>query len=988
MPPMNSQQTRKPALLERLLAVRPFWVVVVATATLMSASLTAQVFLTPDITPVPPQPQVEPPPERPVPPTPPAEPQTPAEPKGPPIRPEGESPDETGSQSGGQALTEANDIFLLAGSDEAYVADASVADTIAQVETELRKVLKISATEPGVRVRVQKGAFLGATVGLWRYLSPDNIQVWARWILPTNTSSGLKLFAEYERTGAYSSDPADYYNPANYAISEESRLYVEDTNIGGHTASWTPGRPVNFWTLLTREVPGGSTFTVESLTAEFAPLTNLSVNGDAYGDKYFTVSADLTTSPEFPGLQPILDVQRKLRRISKEGAREVAAVPGPAKPTEPITPEKPAEAVIPDQTTDLVPTDRSDVTRETTPDIKPVTPVEPVVPPVRPEPVDGTVSEPAQVQPKPVNDVFAMIEGAAPFADDATVSDIITGVEGKLREALKVSATDTGLRVRVDRQPFGNRVTGLWRYLGADDVQAFARWSYPSNDPAGLRLFVEYQYAGPLVEDPEVLSNPDNFEISPNNLICLIDLWSGVNTATWASNTPVRFSSTVSSLRPDASTLTADTLRSMFSSLSNLDVQSYENGYFAIAGDVSDSNGLTGIQPLIDVQRLLLKLVRDGTRKMDGAKAPPEAMAPTSATFAAKARALANPVSSPAKSDRTAEPATTETVLTANGGLQGLTLQTDNPKIEIAENGAYIPLFFTVLGTYTGTNDVVVRARFLSGTATPGADFELGEQERSLPAQGGLTTMAWISVPTLLDEVNEGDETAVFEVFIVGSTNAPIRIEATLLEDSNPGQVGFVSTRFQINEGSTNGYAQIRLWRSLNTRQAATVSYRLEGPASALAVLGGQTRRTATFQPGDSQIFVQIPLVNDTTAQGVQDVTLTLEPLEGGLKLMKDFESTVLTVADDETPSPAEPLKISEYDAGGGQRGVMLSTRVARGYQVLLECSDTGAAGPWRPYWRFEGADVERVTFDSFDASVMRMYRIRPPEPLDLTFPW
>jgi hypothetical protein len=985
---MKPQQTPKPAFLERLLAGRLLWAVAVATATLTSASLTAQVFLTPDITPVPPPPQVEPPPERPVPPTPPAEPQTPAEPEGLPVRQEGDSPDETGSQSGGQVPTVANDIFFETGNEETYVADASVADTIARVETELRKVLKISATEPGLRVRVQKGAFLGASAGLWRYLSADNIQVYARWILPTNTSSGLKLFAQYHYTGPYSGDSAEFFNPANYAISEESRLYVQDTNISGQTASWTPGRPVNFWTLLTREVPGGSTFTVESLTAEFAPLTNLSVNGDAFGEQFFTVSADLTTSPEFPGLQPILDVQRKLRRISNEGTRKVAAVPGPAKPTEPVTPEKPAEPITPDQTTDLVPADRSDVTRETSPDIKPVTPVEPAVPPVRPEPVDGTVSEPDQIQPNPANDVFTMIEGAAPFADDATVSDIITRVEGQLREALKVSETDTGLRVRVDRQPFGNRVTGLWRYLGADDVQAFARWSYPSNDPAGLRLFVEYQYAGPLVEDPEVLRNPDNFEISPNNLICLMDLWSGVNIATWASNTSVRFSSTVSSVRSDESTLTAETLRSVFGSLSNLDVQSYENGYFSLAGDVSDSNGLTGIQPLIDVQRLLLKLVRDGTRKTDGAKAPPEAMAPTSARFAAKARALANPVSSPAKSDRTAEPATTETVLTANGGLQGLTLQTDNPKIEIAENGAYIPLFFTVLGSYTGTNDVVVRARFLSGTATPGADFELGEQERSLPAQGGLTTMAWISVPTLLDEVNEGDETAVFEVFIVGSTNAPIRIEATLLEDSNPGQVGFVSTRFQINEGSTNGYAQIRLWRSLNTRQAATVSYRLEGPASALAVLGGQTRRTATFQPGDSQIFVQIPLVNDTTAQGVQDVTLTLEPLEGGLKLMKDFESTVLTVADDETPSPAEPLKISEYDAGGGQRGVMLSTQVARGYQVLLECSDTGAAGPWRPLWRFEGADVERVTFDSFDASVMRMYRILPPEPLDLTFPW
>ena len=983
---MNPKPSSKShAFIERVLALRPFWAAVVVAASLLSFSLPAQTIPGPDVTPEIPPRQVEP---MPVTPTDPAEPQTPAEPKGPPIRPEGESPDETGSQSGGQVPTVANDIFFETGSDEAYAADALVADTIARVETELRKVLKISATEPGVRVRVLKGAFLGASAGLWRYLSADNIQVWARWILPTNTSSGLKLFAQYQYKGPYSGDSAEFFNPANYAISEESRLYVQDTDIGGQIASWTPGRPVNFWTLLTREVPGGWTFTVESLTAELAPLTNLSVNGDAFGERYFTVSADLTTSPEFPGLQPILDVQRKLRRISEEGTRKVAAVPGPAKPTEPVTPEKPAEPVIPDQTTDLVPADRSDVTSETSPAIKPESPVEPARPPVLPQPVDGTVSEPAQIQPNPANDVFTMIEGAAPFADDATVSDIITRVEGKLREALKVSATDTGLRVRVDRQPFGNRVTGLWRYLGADDVQAFARWSYPSNDPAGLRLFVDYQYAGPLVEDPEVLSNPDNFEISPNNLICLMDLWSGVNTATWASNTPVRFISTVSTVRSDESTLTADTLRSVFSSLSNLDVQNYANGYFSLAGDVSDSNGLTGIQPLIDVQRLLLKLVRDGTRKTDSATVPPEALAPTSDTFVAKARSLANPVRSPAKSDRTAEPATTETVLTANGGLQGLTLQADYPKIEIAENGAYIPLYFTVLGTYTGTNDVVVRARFISGTATPGADFELGEQERSLPAQGGLTTMAWISVPTLLDEVNEGDETAVFEVFIVGSTNAPIRIEATLLEDSNPGQVGFVSTRFQINEGSTNGYAQIRLWRSLNTRQAATVSYRLEGPASALAVLGGQTNRTATFEPGQSQIFVQIPLVNNSEAQGTLDVTLTLESIEGGLKLMKGLESTVLTLADDETPRSGEPLTISQYDLGGGQRGAMLSTRVSRGYQVRLEYSDTGVAGPWQLYWLFEGSDVERVAFDSFDTSVMRMYRILPPEPLDFTFPW
>lgn len=324
----------------------------------------------------------------------------------------------------------------------------------------------------------------------------------------------------------------------------------------------------------------------------------------------------------------------------------------------------------------------------------------------------------------------------------------------------------------------------------------------------------------------------------------------------------------------------------------------------------------------------------------------------------------------------------------AAGGLQSLSLKLDYPTLEIAEDRAYFPLFFTILGDYQGTNDITVRARFVSGTATPGQDFDTNQPVKVVPAVGGLGSMNWLPLPTILDEINEGTETVVFELSIDGSTNAPVRMEVSLLDDMNPGEVGFVSPRFQINEGSANGYAQIRLWRTLNTRESATVTYRLEGPAAALAVLGGQTNRTAAFEPGQSQIFVQIPLVNNTEAQGTQNITLTLQPIEGGLKIRKGGESTVLTVADDETPGPAEPLTLSEYDNGGGQRGVMLSTQVARGYQVRLESSDAGAAGPWRTYWIFEGADTERYAFDSFDASVMRMYRILPPEPLDYTFPW
>lgn len=890
-----------------------------------------------------------------------------------------DTPEEPGTRNPPPTQSPAvvDDILELNGGDKVFAPDASVSETIARVESELRKVLGISATEPGLRARVQaagllgdlKGDLKGVVAGIWRYLSADNLQVWAKWSYPSNNPSALNLFGLYSYNGPYSAEEAEFYNPTNYSVSSEQRLYLNDPILGGLTASWTPGQPVNFWTLLKLQDQTGSSLSVEGIRSEFEAYPNLNVSDDL--GSFVTISADFQKSPAFPGLQPILEAQRTLRRIFKEGTRKITPVAGPVRPTEPSTPEKPAGPVTPGETPNPRPADRSEVTTGTPPATKPESPVEPALPPVGPEPV--------QVQPSPVNDVFTMIEPAAPFADDATVTDVITRVEGQLRDALKLPATDTGLRVRVDRQPFGNRVTGMWRYLGGDGFQAFARWSYPSNGVSDLKLFANYQYTGPSAE---------TVELSPDNLICLLDPWSGVNTATWASNTPVRFSSTVSPVRPDGSPLTTDALRSAFSALSNLEVKGYENGYFAIAGDVSTSNGLSGIAPLIDVQRMFLAFIRGGAPKSEGTVMAPEAMAPTSALFLSKARALGRPTAPSAKADRPTEPATTEPDRTGDGGVEGLSLRADNPKIEIAENAAFIPLYFTVLGTYTGTNDVVVRARFISGTATPGVDFDMSQPSKSLPAAGGLTTMAWLPIPTILDEANEGDETAVFELSIVGSTNAPVRVEVTILEDSNPGEVGFVSTRFQINEGSTYGYAQIRLWRTLNARQAATVSYRLDGPAAALAVLGGQTRRTATFQPGDSQVFVQIPLVNNTTAQGTQDVTLTLEPADGGLKLMKGFESSVLTVADDETPGASAPLSISQYEVQAGIQGVALTTTVPRGYQVRLEYSDAGAAGPWKPYWTFEGSDVERTAFDSFDASVMRMYRILPPEPLDFTYPW
>ena len=133
----------------------------------------------------------------------------------------------------------------------------------------------------------------------------------------------------------------------------------------------------------------------------------------------------------------------------------------------------------------------------------------------------------------------------------------------------------------------------------------------------------------------------------------------------------------------------------------------------------------------------------------------------TNATLLAQVRPLpdTNPVTLLPQAEqpptRPVDPALTEPVPSAASGLEGRSLQLDYPTLEIAEDRAYIHLFFTILGDYRGTNDIAVRARFVSGTATPGQDFGTNQPVRIVPAVGGLGSMNWLPLPTILDEINE-----------------------------------------------------------------------------------------------------------------------------------------------------------------------------------------------------------------------------------------
>lgn len=217
-----------------------------------------------------------------------------------------------------------NDIFQLPGSEEAYAADASVASTIAYVSDQLRQKLQIPATDKGLRVRVQ-GPFGSRVTGVWRYLSSDNIQVWGKWSYPASDPSQLNLAVQWKYNGppvtadqVLSGDIADYSNPANYSISEESVVYSGYPGGGGIYVFWQPQQPASYGFSVPSEQP---TPFYQPLINALASLPNftsyeqiLGSNGELRAQNF---SADLGTAPGLSNVQTLVNLERIKMQVDR-----------------------------------------------------------------------------------------------------------------------------------------------------------------------------------------------------------------------------------------------------------------------------------------------------------------------------------------------------------------------------------------------------------------------------------------------------------------------------------------------------------------------------------------------------------------------------------------------------------------------------------------------------------------------------------------------
>ena len=201
-------------------------------------------------------------------------------------------------------------LYESPGTVSGYADDAEAAAIIASVSAEVRRLLQLPADDAGLRVRVARNQFGEFVTGLWRYLTPDRIQVWGRWAQPASDPTQVNAFVQYSYTGPYSGNMADYTDPANYVISSENRIYANSSTGPLWFVSWLPGTAANFY------FSSLNPRAIDALRESLGSLPNFTNVGDSF-------SFDLSTSPGLPGVRRVVDVLRIVNQVS----RSVPAAP-------------------------------------------------------------------------------------------------------------------------------------------------------------------------------------------------------------------------------------------------------------------------------------------------------------------------------------------------------------------------------------------------------------------------------------------------------------------------------------------------------------------------------------------------------------------------------------------------------------------------------------------------------------------------------------
>lgn len=265
------------------------------------------------------------------------------------------------------------------------------------------------------------------------------------------------------------------------------------------------------------------------------------------------------------------------------------------------------------------------------------------------------------------------------------------------------------------------------------------------------------------------------------------------------------------------------------------------------------------------------------------------------------------------------------------------TVQFAGPAQQVAES-AHAATISVTLSSPSGRS-VKVNYNSTPGTAAVGSDYTAASGVLTFnPGEGSKI----ITLPVLNDTVDETNETV--NVTLSAPTNATLggnkTTQVTIVDDDTAPIAAFTTATFAVNEGETKGVIKIQLTSSATS--PLSVGYTIHDGTAALGQdYQGNPTGTVTFNSGESNKSIEIPINNDSIDEEDETVTVALSNPTSGLQLSEAANAT-LVIKDNDNPPLVQwsttAFSVNEND-DSGQALLMVHLSVASGRPVSITYS-------------------------------------------------
>lgn len=264
-----------------------------------------------------------------------------------------------------------------------------------------------------------------------------------------------------------------------------------------------------------------------------------------------------------------------------------------------------------------------------------------------------------------------------------------------------------------------------------------------------------------------------------------------------------------------------------------------------------------------------------------------------------------------------------------------LSLATDTIDVDESTGVAAVEVLRSggIAGALSGTVSTA------GGTATPGDDFI--STSESFIFQPDDDEPKIVHIPIIDDGLSEADETIAVTLTVNQSDAAAPPTELTVTIRDNDSQSG---ARFQFDAASysvdeTGGTATVEVLRVDDVRGEASVDVFTQPDTAAAGTDYTALNVNLTFADGESGPKpVDITIVDDTDFEGDERFSVALSnPVNASLGLP---DSTVVTIADDETVGVPPPIPVLAVAPGVGELEFTWSGDAAASYYRLTTSAD------------------------------------------------